>query len=213
VQGQADQPTTAIRYTMSYTDDVLREFVDSLRREPWFGRTLLVITGDHGYNLGEHSPAGQINGWRESVWVPLLIHGAHPRLAGGPRDDIASLLDVAPTIADLVGIREANPWMGSSLVKERESASFALSRETAVLGEQGRFSMVVDPATGRARLYDAIQDPLQRHDISTAHRALADSLRKRAEEERRLTDYLLEANRVWPDSLQPPPYSAPALAR
>jgi hypothetical protein len=61
--------------------------------------------------------------------------------------------------------------------------------------------MVVDPASGKARLYDAIQDPLQRTDISRAHPDIAASLRRRAEEERQLTDYLLEANAVWTDSL------------
>ncbi len=203
VQGAADQPAQAIRHTMRYTDDVLREFIDSVRREPWFDRTLVVVTGDHGYNLGEHGPAGQINGFRESVWVPLVVYGAHPQLPGGGRDEIASLLDLAPTLADLLGVRDPNPWMGSSLLRKRGSASFVLSRETALLGEEDRFSMVVDPNTGRAHLYDAFQDPLQRRDISSVHRALAASLRQRAEEERQLTDYLLEANRVWPDSLAP----------
>jgi arylsulfatase A-like enzyme len=200
VQGPTDKPTQAIRYTMRYTDDVLREFVTSLRPEPWFARTVLVITGDHGYNLGEHGPAGQLNGWRETVWVPLVIHGRHPRLPHGARDEPASLLDIAPTLTDLVGIRDRNPWMGSSLLTEGRKPLFVLQRETATLGEQGRFSMVVNPATGRALVYDAFADPLQRHDISTGHRGLADSLRRRAQDERQLTDYLLEANLVWPDS-------------
>jgi hypothetical protein len=62
--------------------------------------------------------------------------------------------------------------------------------------------MVVDPASGRPHLYDALTDPLQRHDISAEHPGIATSLRQRAEAERQLTDYLLETNRVWPDSLQ-----------
>ena len=213
VQGPADRPTQAIRYTMRYTDDVLREFVDSIRKEPWFVRTLVIITGDHGYNLGEHGPAGQLNGWRETVWVPLVIHGGHPRLTRGARDEPASLLDIAPTVADLLGIRDQNPWMGASLLPAGRSPVFVLRRESATLGEQGKYSMVVDPASGRARLYDALADPLQRHDISTAHRGIADSLRRWANEERQLTDYLLEANRVWPDSLHPTAVPGRVVAR
>ncbi|HET6798244.1 MAG TPA: sulfatase-like hydrolase/transferase [Gemmatimonadales bacterium] len=200
VNGPAERPAQAIEYTMEYTDDVLREFVDSLQQEPWFAHTLIVITGDHGYNLGEHGPAGQINGYRESVWVPLLIHGGHPRLPPGEHPAIATLLDVAPTLADLAGIRDPNPWMGSSLLSRSPSATFVLSRESALLGEQGRFSMVLNPASGRPEIYDAVNDPLQRTDISATHKELADSLHRRAEDERRFVDYLLEANRVWPDS-------------
>jgi hypothetical protein len=205
-------PNVAIRYTMRYTDDVLREFLDSLREEPWFARTLVVITGDHGYNLGEHAPAGLISGWRESVWVPLVIHGRHPRLQHGEHRELATLLDIAPTLTDLLGIRDRNPWMGSSLLTRTEAVSFALSHERSILGEQGPYSMVVDPGNGKARLYDILRDPLQRKDISATRPELAAELRKRAEEERQLTDYLLEANRVWPDSLVSgtPPSRKPA---
>jgi phosphoglycerol transferase MdoB-like AlkP superfamily enzyme len=201
VRAPADRPDEAIEYTMAYTDDVLREFIGSLQQEPWFARTLVVISGDHGYNLGEHGPAGQINGYRESVWVPLVIHGGHPRLLGGSHEEIATLLDIAPTVADLLGIRDPNPWMGSSLLTRTASAGFVLRRESAILGEQGGFSMVVDPADGEPEVFDAISDPLQRHDISARHRELADSLLRRADDERRLVDYLLEANRVWEDSV------------
>ncbi len=200
-----DRPSDLIHNTVRYTDDVLREFIESIEGEPWYGRTLVVITGDHGFDLGERGTAGQLNGWRPTVWVPLVIHGNHPRLPRGGHDEPASLMDIAPTLADLVGIRDPNPWMGSSLLIQGRPASFVLSRQGSVLGEEGRFSMVVDPASGKAFLYDAIQDPLQRTDISKAHAGVAASLRRRAEEERRLTDYLLEANSVWSDSALPAP--------
>jgi hypothetical protein len=193
-----DQPDRAIRNTMRYTDDVLREFVESLQQEPWFARTLLVITGDHGYELGEHGTRGQHTGWRESVWVPLVIHGAHPRLPRGGHDELATMCDVAPTVADLLGIRDPTPWMGSSLLpRGNRRRSFALIHWGATWGEQDRFSMVVDPATGKALLYDAIEDPLQRNDISAAHREVVSALKRHAEDERQLTDYLLAANLIW----------------
>src|SRR3712207_8927091 len=45
-------PENAINNTMRYTDDVVREFVESLEKEPWFARTLVIVVGDHGYELG-----------------------------------------------------------------------------------------------------------------------------------------------------------------
>ncbi|HEX2249471.1 MAG TPA: sulfatase-like hydrolase/transferase [Gemmatimonadales bacterium] len=198
VQDANSPPAVAIRNSMRYTDDVLREFIEVLRREPWFARTLVVITGDHGYDLGEHGTPGQDSGWRESVWVPLVIHGAHARLPRGGHDEPASLLDIAPTVADLLGIREPTHWMGSSLARAgRRGWPFAASRRTSTFGEHGRFSMVVHPRTGKAGLYDAIQDPLQQKDISAAHPEVVAALRSQAENERLLVDYLLEANLVW----------------
>jgi hypothetical protein len=191
-------PARAIRNTMRYTDDVVRELIESLEPEPWFARTLIVITGDHGYDLGEHGTTGQASGWRESVWVPLVIHGAHPRLPRGGHDEPATLLDIAPTVTDLLGIREPTPWMGSSLaLKGHTGSPFASARGPAIFGEQGRFSLAVNPTTGKAGLYDAREDPLERKDIAAAHPEVVDSLERQAWDEGRLVDYLLEANLVW----------------
>jgi hypothetical protein len=193
-----DRPSEAIRNTMRYTDDVVRELVESLQQEPWFERTLIVITGDHGYSLGEHGSSGQAGGWRELVWVPLVIHGAHPRLPRGGHDEVATLLDIPPTVADLLGIRDPNPWIGSSLLAGgRSRASFAVERQSATFGERHQFSMVVDPASGRARLFDALQDPLQRKDIAAQHRQVVADLERQGDDERQLIDFLLEANLVW----------------
>jgi len=72
-------PAEAIEDTMRYTDDVLRDFIESLRGEPWFDHTVFVILDDHGYNLGEHTAnAGERNGHRESIWVPLVSTAGTP---------------------------------------------------------------------------------------------------------------------------------------
>ena len=69
--------------------------VQSLAAEPWFRRTLLVVVGDHGYNLGEHDGTpGQRNAYRESVWVPLIIAGPHPALPRGRPDGIALAIKI-----------------------------------------------------------------------------------------------------------------------
>ena len=83
--------------------------------------------------------------YRESTWTPLLIVGAHPRLPRGRHDDIVTLLDVAPTIADLLGLREANPWHGHSLLAVRAGpAASASASATRVTAEAGGWSAVSD---------------------------------------------------------------------
>lgn len=200
---RSTRPDSAIWNTMRYTDNVVGEFIHRLRQEPWFGHTLIVITGDHGENFGEHGQAaGQRNGWRETIWVPLIIYGDHPDLPHGRREEVASLLDIAPTVADLLGFREPVPWMGHSLAQPvPRSRTVSGRRITAIFAEQGQYSMVVDPATGTPYLYDALEDPLQRLDLASGMPELAARLEQRTLAEQRLTDYLLEANRVWPDTV------------
>jgi arylsulfatase A-like enzyme len=197
--GPATTPRQAILNTVHYTDDVVREFVDSLSREPWFDRTLLVIVGDHGYNLGEHdSTPGQRNGWRESVWVPFLIHGADPRIPPGRHDEPATQLDLAPTVADLMGIRDTTPWLGRSLLASTaRKAELGVARDDLLFAETPEWSLVLDPGTAALHLYDASRDPLQHDDLATRFPAEAARLEQDIRDQQSLWDYLIESDRVW----------------
>ena len=185
--------------TARYTDDVVRELIESLRGEPWFARTLVVINSDHGYNLGEHGGlTGAYSLYRESVWTPFLIVGPHPRLPVGRHANIVTLLDVAPTVADLLGLKEANPWHGHSLLAVRPDRPVRFGFRDGALAEAGGWSAVSDPTDGRPRLYDARSDWLQRRDLSGRHPQLARRLLDSADRDRRFNDYLLRHGRLWP---------------
>ncbi|WP_444854845.1 LTA synthase family protein [Sphingosinicella sp.] len=195
-----DTPQQRILNTTRHTDDVVRELIEGLRSEPWFARTLIVIIGDHGYNLGEHGGApGGYTLYRESVWVPLLIVGPHPRLPAGRHDALVTILDIAPTIADLIGLREANPWQGHSLLSIRPGRPVRFGFRESLLAEQGGWSAVTDHSDGRPRLYDW-SDWLQRRDLAAQRSELARRLLDAADLQRRFNDYLVRQDRIWPRS-------------
>ncbi len=190
-------PAEAILNTTHYTDDVVGELLDSLRGEAWFARTLVVIVGDHGISLGEHGgPAGQQDLYRESLWVPIIIAGAHPRLPAGQHDGPATLLDVAPTIADLLGLRETNPWQGHSLLAVNEQSEIGFGFRDSLFAEISGWTGLRDPRDGSARLYRR-GDWLQRRDLAADHPGLAEALLSHADRTRRLNDYLLRSDRIW----------------
>lgn len=185
--------------TTRYTDEAVRELIESLRNEPWFGRTLIFINSDHGYNLGEHGGVvGAYSLFRESVWVPFLIVGAHPRLPAGRHDQLVTLLDIAPTVADLIGLREANPWQGHSLLSARPERRVLFAFRDGVLAETPRWTAVQDAQEGRPRLYHARTDWLQRRDLGGRDPGPARALIDAADRQRRFIDYLIRHDRVWP---------------
>lgn len=196
----AGSPRERILDTTRYTDDVLRELVETLRREPWFGRTLLVIVGDHGFNMGEHDRRpGQQNLYRESTWVPLVIAGPHPRLAAGRHEAPASLLDIAPTLADLLGIREANSWQGRSLIGAPGPRLLPMRNRSMLAADTPDWSLVTDSVDGKPRLFDARTDWAgQRRDLAPSHPEIAAALAARAQEASELNDHLLRQGRIWP---------------
>ena len=193
-------PRERILNTTRYTDDVLRELVETLRGEPWFGRTLLLVTGDHGFNMGEHDRRpGQQNLYRESTWVPLVIAGAHPRLPAGRNDGLASMLDIAPTLADLLGIREPVPWQGHSLLGDPGPRAIYARNQAMLAADTPAWSLVTDPVDGKPRLFDARSDWAgQRRDLSARHPEIAAALATRAREASELNDHLLREGRIWP---------------
>ncbi len=107
-----------VRYTMRWTDARLGEFLDGIRQQPWFAHTLVIVTGDHGYPLGERGSfvLGE-NLYGEATWVPLVISGKHPKLRslGAFDHRPASHLDLAPTLLDLLGVDAPNALAGHSL--------------------------------------------------------------------------------------------------
>lgn len=188
-----------IRNTVRYTDDVVEELLEDLRREPWFERTLIVINSDHGYNLGEHGGmVGAYSLYRESTWTPFLIVGAHPRLPAGRHDNVVTLLDVAPTIADILGLREANPWHGHSLLAVEPGRRIRFAFRDSATAEADGWTALFDGQDGRARLYDSRTDWLQQHDVAAAHPELTQSMLADAERSRQFNDYLIRHGRVWP---------------
>ena len=190
-------PQQRILDTTRYTDDVLREFIEAFEGEPWFARTIVVIYGDHGFNLGEHGGTpGEVNLYREGIWVPLVIAGAHPRLPRGMNAEPASLLDIAPTLADLLGIREANPWQGHSLLAAEPRRSFNFVTRDIVLAEDGGRTLVTDPVSGTARVYDRDRDWLQQRPLAVAT-AQRDALARPATDAAGLNDFVLRGNLVW----------------
>jgi phosphoglycerol transferase MdoB-like AlkP superfamily enzyme len=191
-------PAERILNTTRYTDDVVREFIEALRREPWFEHTIVVVVGDHGFNLGEHRvPSGQLSLYRESLWVPLMIIARHPRLRAGRHGESATLLDVAPTLADLIGLREPVPWQGHSLIGGSRNHLFAFAIQDWRLGENESWSAVREPGDGRPLLFDRNIDWRQTRDRSRDHKRLTAALIAKAEENRRLNDYLLRHDLIW----------------
>jgi hypothetical protein len=187
--------TDRIKNTTRYSDAVIARMIKRLEAEPFFAKTLLVVYGDHGYNLGEHTPAGQRNGYHESTWSPLIIYGAHPRLPKGRHPELGGLMDVAPTVADILGIRIRNPWSGHSLIRPHDRRTLAHTKNGITFAESPEHSVVFDRATGQPHVF-AASDMHQAKALLRQEEA-AEALRARADARAALNDYLIEIGGVW----------------
>ena len=97
-------------------DEQLRRLFAELTRRGFLDHAVVVVTADHGEEFWEHGNLTHgIALYEESVRVPLIV--APPGLAGGRRVDTpVSLLDVAPTLLDVLGLPPEPHFEGRSLV-------------------------------------------------------------------------------------------------
>lgn len=122
---------TAIRYV----DDQIALIVDALKRANVFEETLIVISADHGENLGElgiyaeHATADHI-----TCRVPMIVRGPGVR-AGGVDEGLHYSLDFAPTLVDLIGSgTKSGSWDGQSYAKSLTEGA-PCGREALVLSQ------------------------------------------------------------------------------
>jgi len=87
---------------ISYLDEEVGRLLDGLGERSLLERAVIVFTADHGESLGEDDywfGHGDLLS-EVQVRVPLLIHV--PGLPARTRADVTSLVDVVPTLADLL---------------------------------------------------------------------------------------------------------------
>jgi len=95
-----------------YTDDSIGLLLDKLGSH--LANTFVILTADHGEELGEHGNFGHHSLYDGVLHVPLIING--PGIKGGTLvKQQVSLINLAPTITGLAGINKPRSFLGRSL--------------------------------------------------------------------------------------------------
>jgi arylsulfatase A-like enzyme len=161
------------RNALHYADAALGQLLDGLRSRGLDRRTLFVITGDHGEAFGQHEGnyGHTLFLYEENVRVPYVI--AAPGLTQAPDrvSRVISLIDTAPTVLDLLGIPAPDGYQGRSLLDgQTRMALFCTDYTLGYLGlRDGRWKLIHELESGRSRLFDLTDDPVERHDVSMEH--------------------------------------------
>jgi len=92
------------RAEVAYLDHRLAELRRTLEDHDEWDRTVLVVTSDHGENVGDHGLMDhQYCLYDTLLHVPLVVHGGS-FTGGGSVDDLVQLTDLAPTLLDETGV-------------------------------------------------------------------------------------------------------------
>jgi len=100
---------------VAFADAELAKLFRDIESKGWTGKTIVVITADHGEALGEH---GELThsyfAYNSTIWVPLIISA--PGFRAARVKDHVGHVDIFPTICALLGIADPPFLQGVSLV-------------------------------------------------------------------------------------------------
>ncbi len=95
---------------IAYWDSEFQELMLVLDQKALLANTLVIVTSDHGDEFYEHGGFGHgYTCYEEMVRVPLIMSWRNVIPEGTVRQDAASLVDLAPTIARLAGADACDP--------------------------------------------------------------------------------------------------------
>lgn len=182
---------------IAFMDAQLGRFMNRLERRGITGNSLVVFTADHGEELFDHESFGHGHTlFEEQLRVPLLLIGTG--VERGHYSIPVSIIDVAPTILDALGMEPPQAMEGVSLwdvatgvarppvrliYAERRGSG---PEHKAVI--QWPYKLIVEAGTGERRLYDLVADPAEQHDLEERRPQLFSLLGASLEERFRLDE-------------------------
>ena len=165
-------------------DRIVGDFLDSLKRAGIYDKAVIILMSDHGEGLMQHGePEHGIFLYRECIHVPLMLKLPHRARAGTTDASTAGLIDIFPTIAELLqlktpqlpGVSLLHPAKGKRAIYSESlypRIHLGWSALRSLVDRQYHF---IDAP--RAELYAIQDDPNERKSIIDEHRREAASMR------------------------------------
>lgn len=170
---------------IAYVDEQFGKLLEALEAAGVRDKTLIILTSDHGESLGEHGePTHHFFIYDATQHVPLIMAGPAPFPKGHVIEHQVGLVDIVPTVLDLLGMARPGELDGMNALAARreprpiyiESLSAKLLHGCAPLVGVRRddAKLIIAP---RPELYDLEADPHELENIYGQREDLAGELR------------------------------------
>lgn len=162
---------------VAFADAQVKRLIDWLEERGLADRTLIVVAGDHGEGLGDHGESSHAVFLYDSTLRVPLVFSSPGRIPAGRRvTSVVGLVDVFPTLLELVGLPASEAVGGTSFaaafgdddLPPRSSYArsdyaldhFGWTRLESVIAGQWKYIQAPRP-----ELYDLRLDPGEEHNL------------------------------------------------
>ncbi len=158
---------------VSYIDEEIGRLIKHLKKLSIYENSIIVLWGDHGWQLGEHNLWAKHCNYQTSLKVPLLIK--YPNQKKQKRiNTVVELLDIYPTLCELSNIEKPKHLQGKSLLhinrldpKNANGYSKYQSGETITSIEKSYTEWRKKDNNFKANMmYDLVKDPNENTNVS-----------------------------------------------
>jgi len=154
-----------------YTDSQIGRVLDTLEESGILENTIVIITADHGEAFGEHDRFGHHPyPYDELIKVPLIIAG--PGVESTTVNKQVSLLDLSPTVLDLVGAETPDSMEGQSFAPVLsgddldDRTAMTISDNGTVFGcRTAEWKYITRTDAEESLLFDLTSDPTESNNL------------------------------------------------
>lgn len=159
---------------VSYTDAMIGKVLETLEKLELSDRTIVVLWGDHGWNLGEHTLWCKHCNFYNALHVPLILH-APGKKSGARISQLVEFIDIYPTLCDLVGLDQPSHLHGNSMTPliDGESTSWKeavfsrwIAGDTIITKNYAFTEWYSDGQTTARMLFDHRSDPAENVNVA-----------------------------------------------
>lgn len=179
-EGTTPQTTDAYYGAVTSVDQQVGVWLDALKCRGLDDRTIVFIFGTHGVELGEHDCRGAQRLFEQATRVPLLVRVPGVTSHDTACDEIVELVDLFPTLCDLLLIPAPSGLEGTSLApllvdprRPWKLAAFSTCTRDGAVGRSVRTKrwrytdwQSSETALRRFELYDLDHDPAERINLA-----------------------------------------------
>ena len=188
--------TQAYLACVSFVDDQIGKVVRAIENSDYADNTIIIVTSDHGYHMGEKEYLFKNSLWEESTKIPLIITGIGTAKNKECMQPV-SLIDIYPTIVDLCDLPdnpnkngnemqldghslkplmqdpEAGKWQGNDFAITAVASSEKLEKDEPGAIDQQHYSIRTEryryifARNGEEELYDHQYDPYEWYNLAS----------------------------------------------
>ena len=180
---------------ISYVDELIGRLVKTLKEEGLYENTVIVLVGDHGWQLGDNGMWGKSTNFERSTRTPFIVKPTDQNASKVKSSDkLVEFVDIYPTVCELANVAPPAHLEGQSVVPLLQSnetawkgAAFSeflragFFRGYSIRTDRYRYTRWVDTRSNELmaeELYDHQQDPLETRNIAADQSDVCASLAK-----------------------------------